>query len=179
MGSWIEFHPLEDPLWHFLCKDFRAFQQPNTEMDFSFVQTNIAIASRVGIFLQSELNSPWNGLTAQSMNVCVPRNNCNWSSSPSFASCGMNIDTPSQAHLFYSWLKQWLCYVYTFFSLINFFCLFWLNEECIGSAKYNYLKRGNVQVPKLTIRTKVVVKMVFCTIIVVIMTNLIRRITLK
>ena len=39
--------------------------------------------------------------------------------------------------------------------------------------------RGNVQVPNLTFRTKVGVKVVFCTIIVVTMTNLIRRITLK
>ena len=39
--------------------------------------------------------------------------------------------------------------------------------------------RGNVQLSKLSIRTKVVVKRVFCTIIVVKMSNPIRRITLK
>ena len=40
-------------LWHFFCKDFCAFQQANNEMDFSFVQTNIA--SRVEMFLGSEI----------------------------------------------------------------------------------------------------------------------------
>ena len=39
--------------------------------------------------------------------------------------------------------------------------------------------RGKVQVPNLTFRTKTGVKVVFCTIFVVTMTNLIRRITLK
>ena len=38
--------------------------------------------------------------------------------------------------------------------------------------------RGNIQLSKLSIRTKLVVKMVFCTIIVVTMLNPIRRITL-
>ena len=39
--------------------------------------------------------------------------------------------------------------------------------------------RGNVQVPNLTIRTKAGVKVVFCTVIVVTMTNQIQRINLK
>ena len=39
--------------------------------------------------------------------------------------------------------------------------------------------RGSVQLSKLSIGTKLVVKMVFCTIIVVIMSNPIRRITLN
>ena len=39
--------------------------------------------------------------------------------------------------------------------------------------------RGNVQVPNLTFRTKAGVKVVFCTIIVMTTTNLIRRTTLK
>ena len=53
----LSFTPSRIPyIWHFLCKDFCAFQQPNNEIDFSFVQTNIA--SRVGMFLGSELNAP-------------------------------------------------------------------------------------------------------------------------
>ena len=39
--------------------------------------------------------------------------------------------------------------------------------------------RGHVQLPKLSIRNKFVMKMLFCTIIVVIMSNHIRRITLN
>ena len=41
------------------------------------------------------------------------------------------------------------------------------------------LSRGHTQLSKLSIRNKVVLKMVFCTIIVVIMSNPIQRITLK
>ena len=53
------------------------------------------------------------------------------------------------------------------------------DRRCLLFVGCFFRFRGHVQLPKLSIRNKFVMKMLFCTIIVVIMSNHIRRITLN
>ena len=53
------------------------------------------------------------------------------------------------------------------------------DRRCLLFVGCFFSFRGHVQLPKLSIRNKFVMKMLFCTIIVVIMSNHIRRITLN
>ena len=59
------------------------------------------------------------------------------------------------------------------------FCLFLFPATQFNRLFFSASPRGHVQISKLSIRNKLVLKMVFCTIIVVIMSNPIRRITLN
>ena len=60
--------------------------------------------------------------------------------------------------------------VFTFFSF---------DRRCLLFVGCFFRFRRHAQLPKLSIRNKFVMKMLFCTIIVVIMSNHIRRITLN
>ena len=59
------------------------------------------------------------------------------------------------------------------------FYFFSFDRRCLLFVGCFFSFRGHVQLPKLSIRNKFVMKMLFCTIIVVIMSNHIRRITLN
>ena len=139
MGSWVNWVS-PPPLWHFShCKDFCAFQQPNNEMDFSFVQTNIA--SRVEMFLGSEIflhesvweHNRWMSVFQETIATEALR----------------------QASRHVGWisilLTKHICFIADlntrFFSCTHFFfhesissvCVGW-TKNVLGSVKCNYLK---------------------------------------
>ena len=61
----------------------------------------------------------------------------------------------------------------------NMFLFYFIRQRCLLFVGCFFSFRGHIQLPKLSIRNKFVMKMLSCTIIVVIMSNHIRRITLN
>ena len=74
----------------------------------------------------------------------------------------------------------WLVYILSTYCTERI-CFYFtsFDRRCLLFVGCFFRFRGHVQLPKLSIRNKFVMKMLFCTIIVVIMSNHIRRITLN